>query len=140
MQPGLCQPQFAINLRRAGAITKAVGALLGGHATKEAHLNQLCFARVMDGQPVQRFVNGQHLFRVLVQRENFLFQLQVRHARPPLLRALRPGIVDNDLPHHPRGEREEMRPVVDGLFASFNQLDVSFIDQRGSLNRLLLAP
>ena len=93
----------------------------------------------MDGEPVQSLVDSDDLFGVLVERENFFFQLKVGHPGTSLLSALRTRVVDNDLTHDAGGQGKEVSAIVDGLFAAFDQLDISFIHQGRSLNGLLLA-
>jgi len=139
MEPSLCEPEFAIDLGRGDLAAEGFGALLGGHAPEETHFDQLGLAGVVGGQAVQGFVNGEHLFGVLVEREDFFFQFEVGHAGAAFLRTFGAGIVDDDLAHHPRGKSEEVGPVVDRLLASLNQLDVGLVDECGSLNGLLLA-
>ena len=42
-------------------------------------------------------------------------------------------VIHEDLAHQPRGKRAEMRTTVDGHAVEINEVQVSFVDERGRL-------
>jgi hypothetical protein len=45
-------------------------------------------------------------------------------------------VIDQDLPHHPRGDAEEVRAVLPGDRVVTEQLQVRLVNERGGLKRM----
>ncbi len=47
-----------------------------------------------------------------------------------------PGVIDQDLTHQPRGNREEVRTILERQSVEIHEAQVCFMNERGGLKRL----
>ena len=90
---------------------EGVGGLVDGEPREELELDDARQPLVHPRQSLERGVERQHVDDVRRRPEHVLELIIV--SSPPRFAALPPGVVDEDLPHQPRGKREEMRSVLE---------------------------
>src|SRR5258706_7751508 len=87
------------------------GRLLYAESAKEAHLDDLHFARIETGQCVQGIIERDKITlfvrRPIAAHNSDLFQRDMRHTRPTFY-VMAPGMVNQYAPHHLGRHREEM--------------------------------
>ena len=110
-----------------------------GQTAEVTHLDDLRLPRIHDGQLVERVVECED---VEVLAAVGIGELRYRAIGRPSYPAF-PGaafacVVDQDLPHQPGGDAEEMPAVFPSNLSDLDQPQVGLVDKRGGLKRVLL--
>ena len=113
--------------------------LLGCHPAEVVHLDRLGEVGVLTFEPFERPVQVEQLELFGSTGALYLDLAIPRHARlasPALAGGTRARVIDQDLTHHPRHERQKVCPVGDVRFGVVEQLEERFVDQGGGLERM----
>ena len=100
-----------------------------------AQLDDFRLLRIDLLEPVQRIVQRRQDVRLVVGDRNRIGQRDAAEAGPALLGAAGARALDEDLPHRPRGDADEMALVVPRR-AGAGQPEVGLVDERRRLEGL----
>jgi len=110
--------------------------LFSGQASKKTQLHDAPLLGIQRFELAERAIEGEGLDRV-DQGSRLLhcvLQLDVDNAGATFVGKLAPRVVDQDPPHHLRGDREEVPAVVPVDLALSEQLDVRLVHHGGRLH------
>jgi hypothetical protein len=112
------------------------GRFLDGEAPEVAQLDDLRLPTIEGGQTLEGFVQRQDIDPAGF-RGDLIFD-QGHALQPPaaLLGEPFPGVIDEDSPHHPGGDAEEVRPVAPLRLSLVNEPHVGFVNERRWLQRM----
>ena len=134
-QPGAGDPPVAA--RPCHRDPERRGDLGDGQAAEVPQGDDLGLAPVQRGQPVERLVDRDDVQALLLEVVHHRVERDAPHAPAAPGGGPPPGVVDEHLPHRPRGRGEQVaavrRPVEDRLA---QQPDDGLVDDRGGRERV----
>ena len=110
---------------------EGVGRFLDGQASEEPQHHQVAQTRVDGRELAQR---GVEVEQVHVRRRRRADRVRERHLQAgatPFGGRMGAGMIHQDLPHHARGNREEVRAVLPAHAAQVHQAQVRLVDEGG---------
>lgn len=131
-----------IVLHDVHALTDRLRGFFGGHAAEIPHLDGARGGWMLVRERIDRRVEveerNQSLGAIQRNRERIVnrYALKVAAAFVGLPGA---GVIDQDVPHRFRRERQEMRPVRKLCLRSAEDPEVRLVDERGRLQRMVPA-
>ena len=109
-----------------------LGRFFHAESAKEAHFDNLYFARIEPRQRVHRVIQRHQVRGTVAAHHCCLLQRNVLHAAAAL-QVVTPRMLHQNAPHHLGRNREEMRAILPLHALVIHQAHVGFIDQRGGL-------
>src|SRR5258708_1463804 len=134
VKPGFCHPQIAADGNRGNF--QCLCDFLHGESAKIAKFDSFAFSRIDLLECCQTAVEGYKVPAALLLKADCLIQ---RHFDPCALACMLPArVVHQDLAHQSRRHAEEMRAVLPSRIGLIDKPHVSFVDNRGWLQRVPL--
>ena len=116
---------------------EGVGRLLDGQPSEEPHYHQVAQARVDRRELAQRGVQVEQVHVRRRRRADLVGQRHLPAGATPFGGRMRAGMIHQDLPHHPRGNREELRAVLPAHAAQVHEAQVRLVDERCRSQRVV---
>jgi hypothetical protein len=127
MQPGACDDPVALHC--FGRYSNGFRRFFHREPTEEAELDDPNLAWLLLGQPFQRLVQRQNLFRLLLGKESVI-QLNRIFASAALQTVAAPRMVQQNTTHQFRREGKELGSVLPPNPLLFHEAQESFVYER----------
>ena len=130
----MCEAQLAFD--RCQRYAEGFCCLFQRQASEVSLLDDPALTRIVRLQPLEGFVQSDERFFLFVGQLYGVVQRSRPGTAPALRRAPRPGLIDEQAPHHTRRHGQEMRPILESRQTNVYQLEIGVVDEGGRIERV----
>ena len=100
--------------------------------------DDLALPAVDFGQIIERVIQRNQLTGFLIRQIGGLVQRQGLLPLPPLLGMMIPGMIHQDVAHHPSRKAKKLRSIAPANTPPIDQPQIELVDQGGGLERMIM--
>ena len=104
---------------------------------EKLQFHHLTFAGIGDGETLERVVQFNKVRPALAREFPRFIEIKFFQFSAALLGVVSASVLDKNAPHQMRGDAGKVRPVFPICPALIDQLQISFVHQRGRLQRVV---